>query len=240
MGEVQIHELKRVDLSGGTLIEGFPSTGLVGPISCSCLVSTLKLKQISVLDSDIFPSVSLVYRGETRFPARIYADEKAKIATVFGEFTPAAGDERVLGKAILSWAKDHGCSLIITSAGLPQKAGEGVPEGKALSVGNTANARRKIEQAGLSQLDVGAVGGLPGFLLNHGSLENFDVIALLTRAKEGAPDYQAGVIVAQAIDKLVPGAKCDTVPLLAEAKRSEGEVEDIRNQVKSTPPQMFR
>ena len=48
MEDVSIVELKKEDLEGATVIDGFPGVGLVGSITANYLINTLKLEQIGL------------------------------------------------------------------------------------------------------------------------------------------------------------------------------------------------
>jgi len=74
--DIKIYELKRVDLKGATVIDGFPSVGLVSSIAANYLINMLKMEQIGIMDSMYFPTVSLVRDGIPQNPVRIYASER--------------------------------------------------------------------------------------------------------------------------------------------------------------------
>ena len=76
--EIKIYELKRHDLRGAVVIDGFPSVGLVSTITANYLISALDLEQIGILDSIHFPTVSVVRNSEPLNPVRIYAGEYMK------------------------------------------------------------------------------------------------------------------------------------------------------------------
>ena len=82
--QIEIHTVKRVNLKGGTLIDGFPNGGLTNSIASTCLRST-RNELISILDSPMFPPLSMVYNGVANFPARIYANEDIKVAFLISE-----------------------------------------------------------------------------------------------------------------------------------------------------------
>src|SRR2546428_526097 len=73
MEGIQIYELKRMDLRGATVIDGFPSVGLVSSIVANYLINALNLTQIGIMDSIYFPTVALVRDGQPMNPVRIYA-----------------------------------------------------------------------------------------------------------------------------------------------------------------------
>ena len=76
MDGIQIYELRRMDLRGATVIDGFPSVGLVSSIVANYLINALNLVQIGIMDSVQFPTVSLVRDGEPMNPVRIYGGPK--------------------------------------------------------------------------------------------------------------------------------------------------------------------
>src|SRR3990172_3264464 len=93
MEGIQVFELKRMDLRGATVIDGFPSVGLVSSIVANYMINALGLQQIGIMDSAHFPTVSLVREGQPMNPVRIYGgpkkDEKADQLVVFiSEFQP--------------------------------------------------------------------------------------------------------------------------------------------------------
>ena len=76
MEDINVFEIKRMDVKGAIVIDGFPSVGLVSSIVANYLVNVLKLEQIGVVDSVFFPTVSLIRDSEPYNPVRIYAGRK--------------------------------------------------------------------------------------------------------------------------------------------------------------------
>ena len=64
MSDIRIFELKKTDLKGATVIDGFPSIGLVSSIVANYLVNALELEQIGIMDSSFFPSISLIRNAQ--------------------------------------------------------------------------------------------------------------------------------------------------------------------------------
>jgi len=112
--EIIMHRYKEMDLEDSTVINGFPSTSLINSIVAGYLINVLNLDQICGLDSDEFPPVSMIYDSKPKFPARIYADEKAKIVVFLSEFTPYPPMARNVANTVLSFAEEAGCSRIIS------------------------------------------------------------------------------------------------------------------------------
>lgn len=241
---MEIRPFKQIDLDGGVVIEGFPSTGLVTTIAATYLISSLNLDQIAAIDSPWFPPVSMIYAEKPKFPGRIYASAQHKIAVFLSEFTPALYLDRFIARAILAWARDQKCSLVVSPCGVPTL--EERPSTEKLlvhGVGTTERARQMLREAGIHVLEFGVVPGISGALLNEGRWNNFDLIALLVEAYQGIPDAKAAGAVVEAIDELLPQIKLDVSPLYREAERIESRLKAFREQAKPVesprPPAVY-
>jgi hypothetical protein len=51
--QIEIHNLKKVDLKGGILIDGFPSVGLINSILSMCFMNPVPNDPVSVMDSPL-------------------------------------------------------------------------------------------------------------------------------------------------------------------------------------------
>lgn len=243
---IEIRSFKEMDLKDGVVIEGFPSIGLVTTIAATYLISSLKLDQIAAMDSAWFPPVSMIYAEKPKFPARIYASARDKIAVCLSEFTPSIYLDRFIARSILSWAREQKCSMVISPCGVPILKD---PRRKPLEtpmihgVGATEPARKKLREASIHLLEFGAVPGVSGALLNEGRWSNFEVIALLVEAYQEIPDARAAAAAVEAIDKILPQIEVDVSPLYDEAERIEARLKVIREQAKPVenpmPPALY-
>jgi uncharacterized protein len=242
MVEIKVYEWKQMDLKDMTIINGFPSAGLVSTITANYLIGALDLEQWGAVDSDDFPPVSMIYDKKPKFPARIYAQEESKVAVILSEFTPLPNLVRPLADMMLNWAKEHECKRIVSPEVIYARSGE--EELNVSGVGSTDNARVELEKYGIEQFSQGMISGVSGVLLNEGRMKNFDVFTLVAQAHSGIPDAKATAKVIEAIIKLVPAIKVDVDPLYEEAERVEKFVRRLREQAKpatepSTPHNMY-
>lgn len=241
---IEIREFKRMQLEGATVVDGFPSVGLVSSIVATHLISNLNLDQIAALDCPSFPPISMVYDTRPKFPARIYASEEFKLVVFLAEFTPHPSLDRDLAKTILSWAREHYCSLIVSPVGVPNNEGSGALFGSGpLGVGSTDRTRAKMSNIGIEQLQLGIVGGISGILLNEGRWSNFDVISLVVPAHKSYPDARAAAKVMECVNKLHPEFKLEVKPLLDQAEEIENRLKVLRRQtapVEMTEPGIYR
>ena len=240
MEDVTIINLKKKNLEGATVIDGFPGVGLVGSITANYLINTLKLEQIGVMRSRHFPPLTVVYRGVPMSPVRIYAGQQVcrgdlcdQIVVFVSEFSPQEKLIRPMASTMLKWVKDQKCARIISVEGFratdaPKKNVE--PE--VYAIASTDSAREIIiENKDTVPFEYGTVSGISGVLLNEGSREGIDVISLLTASREGLPDAAAGARVVKAIDNMILQVDLDPEPLKKEAEELERYVQALRAQV---------
>jgi uncharacterized protein len=227
---VSIREVRQVNLKDGVVIDGFPTTGLANAIAAECIIETLGLDLVAVIDSDKFPSLSTIYEGRPYFPARVHANEELKLAVFISELTLRDPLLRPIARSMLDWAQKHGCSLVLSAAGLPAEAGEKLDGIEVLGVGSTRNATDRIEKAGMRLLEHGAVTGIPAILLSEGRLVNVDVIAFLVRVLKDYPDFRAAATVSQAFGLFAPSCQCDITSLLTEAEKVEKRMRKIQRE----------
>jgi uncharacterized protein len=213
--DVFVREIKSIDVKDGYLIDGFPYTGLANAIATESLVNnTSQFELAGIIDSELFPPISIVRDEVPNFPARILVNKNLKLVIFSSYLTPHESIHREVAKTMLRWASDHKISFIISSSAI--KSDDEAPF--VIGVGSTKEAKQKLQDAGIPVLKNGTIPGIPGILLNEGLLSNINVIVLLCKARESGPDYRAGAEICMAMSKLVPGASCDLKSLLNEAE----------------------
>ncbi len=127
MSDIRIFELKKTNLRGATVIDGFPSIGLVSSIVANYLVNALELEQIGIMDSNFFPSISLIRNAQPLNTVRIYASERVRgtdeedvdqIVVFISEFQPPPNLIKPISSAILDWIQEQKCSMLLSPEGL--------------------------------------------------------------------------------------------------------------------------
>src|SRR5512136_2669175 len=194
MPSVEVRTLKEVDLKGGTIVAAFPSVGLVSTITATYLIQMLPMDQVCALESEEFPSVSMIYAKKPKFPARVYASAPHKLAIFICEMSLPGRVHRPVAYALLKWAADHQVKQIVSLEGLPIEGDGSLEEEPAVhGVGSTDRARAELDAKKIDQLETGMIAGVTGVLLNEGRWRNQDVIALLAEARSDVPDAHAAV-----------------------------------------------
>lgn len=224
--EITVREIKPINIEGGYLIDGFPYAGLANAIATESLINTTSQFELAgILDSDLFPPISIVRDEVPNFPARIFVNEDLRVAVFSSYLTPHESLHREVARTMLKWANDHQCSLIVSSSAV--KAEE---KPFVIGVASTDNAKKRLTDAGIPILRNGTVPGIPGILLNEGSITKTNVIVLLYKGQETGPDFRAGAEICMAMSKIVPGAACDLRTLMNEAENIEQNLKEAEQE----------
>jgi uncharacterized protein len=249
--EIKVFEYRKVDLKGATVIDGFPSVGLVSSVVANFIVNSLHLEQIGTMESPAFPTVSLIRDTEPQNPVRIYAGTKdenpnsEKVVAFISEFQPPPNLTQPIASAILDWAEKEGCGLILSPEGLVvEREGDDVREVirkdetvKVYGVASTKNARELIATPDVFPFQEGVITGIAAVLLNEGKRRDFNVISLLAEAHPNYPDARAAASIIDIVSKLVLKTHIDLKPLYDEATRIESQIKSIQKQtVMASPP----
>jgi uncharacterized protein len=243
---VRIYEMKRVDVEGAIVIDGFPSVGLVSSIVANYLIDTLEMQQIGIVESPSFPTVSLIRGGNPQHPVRIYAGSPRgksgasvadKIVAFVSEFHPAPAVIHPLATTILDWCEDQHCSMLISPEGLGFDKGPTEKKGlrsprlqdvKVYGVASTAKARDLYIEPNVLPFTEGVITGIAGVLLNEGRRRGFDVLTFLAEAEAEYPDARAAAKVIETINRILLRSPLDPDPLYHEAERIEQQLLSIQ------------
>ncbi len=238
-GDVHIYELKRMDLKGAVVIDGFPSVGLVSSIVANYLINALSLEQIGMMDSVYFPTVSLIREGEPMNPVRIYAGKEPlgkphdKIVVFISEFQPPPNLIKVIASAVLDWAQEQRCEMLVCPEGLIVDKDKDLTDNNDIEVygiGSTAKGTELLRSHNVTIFEEGVITGVAGVLLNEGKKRDFNVLSLLSEAHPDYPDARAAARVIETIDKLLLHTELDAQPLYEEAERIEDQLRTIHAQ----------
>lgn len=230
-----IKTLKKMNLKGGTVIDGFATTGITNTIASECILHSIDTQLIATIESPLFSQLAVIRNSIPYFPVRIYANEKLKTSIFISEISIDPSLYFLIGTTMLNWAKDNECDLIISSSNIvnPPEQAKNPPSSKEYSIagiGNTTSARNRLKDAKIALLKNGTVGGIPAVLLNQSSELNLDTIILLVKIVEGIPDFRAAAKLSTTISNLVPGVSCNVPLLLQEAEKIEKEITKIKTQ----------
>lgn len=228
-----IKSLKKMNLKGGTVIDGFATFGITNTIASECILHSINTQLIATIESSYFSQLSVIRNSVPYFPVRIYANEELKTSIFISEISIDPSLYFLIGNTMLNWAIDNECNLIISSSNIvnsQQAKDVNSTKYSIAGIGNTAQARNRLNDSKISLLKNGTIGGIPAVLLNQSSQLDIDVIILLVKIIEGIPDFRAAAELSTTISRLVPGLSCNVPLLLQEAEKIEKEITKIKTQ----------
>ena len=216
------------------IIDGFTSVGLVSSIVANYLIALLKMEYIAVMDSNLFPTISLIRNSEPLGPARVYARPNLKpgeqqVVVFSTELQPSANLLRPLGASIIDFAEQQRCSLIVSAGGLIVEGDDreetaATGEVSVYGIGSTESADRLLAKADAKPFTEGVISGTAGVLLNEGRRRGVDVITLLAEARPNLADARAAALIVSAIDQMIMHLSLNVEPLCKEAERLEAQL----------------
>ena len=194
-------------------------------------INSLKTELVGILDSTLFPPMSVIYNSKPNFPARIYANEEKKLAFFVSEAILESSAYRQIAHTILNWSNYNKCKTIISVAGREiEKEDRTKKEPSLYVISNSPIIMKELNDIGILSLKNGTVNGIPGILLNESNWKNIDVVVFVVDVISGVPDFRAAANVAQVVSKIVPEAYCEIKPLIKEAENIEKNLKMVRSQ----------
>ena len=234
--EIIIKEFKEFNLEEGYLIDGFPSVGLTSAIATESMIHTSQFELGGIIDSKNFPPISVIKEGKPNHPSRIFINEDLKVGVFSSYLNLDQSLHKQVSESMLEWSKKHKIKLIVSSVAV--KSDE--ENSQMMGVGSTGSARKKIEEAGLKMLDHGTIPGIPGMLLNEGSITNQEVIVIIFNTSGKGPDFKSSAELCMAMSNLIPGASCDIPSLQKEAEKAEATIKETQEESTHLKDSMYR
>jgi uncharacterized protein len=234
--EIIIKELKEFNLEEGYLIDGFPSVGFSSAIATESMIQTSKFELGGIIDSKNFPPISVIKEGKPNYPSRIFINEDLKVGVFSSYLNLDQSLHRQVSESMLEWSKKHKIKLIVSSVAVKSDK----EDSQMMGVGSTDSARKKIVEAGLKVLDHGTIPGIPGMLLNEGSITNQDVIVIIFNTTGKGPDFKSSAELCMTMSKLIPGASCDIPSLQKEAEKAEATIKETQEESTHLKDSMYR
>ena len=231
---INIREVSPINIKGGFIINGFPSTGLTSAIATELIINTTQFELAANIDSDNFPPISIIKNGAPNYPTRIFVNNNIKTAIFSSYVTIDVSLHRKIARMMLNWAAEKKCSVIISSITVKGTSQE------IMGVASTGTARGKLVESGIKVAENAAIPGIPGVLLNEGMINGKDVIVLLVSSESNTPDLRATYNLCDGISKLIPEISCNLSLLEKQAKQIEKEMKQVETESKDLSDNMYR
>ncbi|MGC8585960.1 MAG: proteasome assembly chaperone family protein [Candidatus Micrarchaeia archaeon] len=219
---INIKMLKKLDLSGAIMIEGFPGIGLVGPMAISYIIDKLGMAYIGYIESEEFPPLVSIHKGEPMPPVRLYYSEKFKIVTIFAEFALPVELVGSITNAVYSFVTANKIKEIISISGIPSS--EGGVHSFAIASLNSLSA--EVQKAGMKPIEEGVASGVNALLLMKAKLDSLPDINILVPVEQDIIDPKYAENAIDTLNKLLD-LNIDTSELKKEAEEVEAKIQEL-------------
>jgi len=229
--KVEFIETKKCNLTGYTLIDGFPGMGLVGTIAAKYLIEKLDFKEIGYIMSDAFAPIVRIHNGLPINPARIYYNQKFKIVLMMTEqVIPQEMARNLAGRAI-EFVRTKKIKRVISLAGINNPNNQ-IKEDIVFGIAANEKSKASLKKANIELIKEGISTGATAIMLLGLSEENIECYSLLGNAKIQA-DYRAAAQVVTKLNEIM-SLNINVKPLLEEAKETEKVLMKQLDEMKKT------
>ncbi len=203
---------------GVTIIQGFPSIGLVSTIAVEFLLEHLKAERIGEFYYKELPATAAIHKGKLIHPMSIWHVDKLNLV-VLHTILDVKGFEWELAELILDLAKKLKAKEVISIEGVASPE-----EAKTYTYNN-----KRMEECGAEPLKESVITGVSAALL----LTSGKVTPLFASTHSELPDSAAAAKIIEVLDKYL-GLGVDYEPLLEQAKAFEEKLKSIMRQARET------
>jgi len=216
-----------------TLMNGLPDVGLVGVVAGSQIVSSLGMKEIGTIESELFPPLVVLHGGVPKSPIRIYGKES--LVVIIGETAIPAGVVYPIAEAIVDWASSAGAGLILSIGGMAVQNRQDIESPKVFAALSDKKLS-KLLNGSAEVLGEGYIVGTYALMLKRCAEIGLPAIALLTQSYYNYPDPEAAAAAVESVNKIL-GLKVNTSELLRKGEEIRLRSKDV---MKRTQTEMAR
>jgi len=196
------------------LVIGIPDVGLVGPISASYLVKTLKLEMVGHIDSVYLPPILLFHEEKPLLPLRIYSEQDEKPLTVILSESAIHPDGLLsFANFLVDFAVENNFEHMFLLGGLAVPNRIQIEKPKVYAATVCDNKREELRNLGLEILKEGFISGVYALVLKQCLKKKYAATALLAESYLNYPDPGAAASIVEKI-ALITGKEIDVKPLL--------------------------
>jgi len=229
MGNIEIQEIRSPPENAKVII-GIPDAGLVGLISSTFLIDALEMEEIASIESDLFPPVVVLHKGEPKSQMRVYARDE--IVVVISETAIKTSAQRQVISDLVGWIGDieGGMSVSLSGAPVPNRVDIEQPKTFGVTVNTTDELLGKI---GVEKLQEAILVGPYATILEtcrKGSVPN---LTLLAQSHLQYPDPGASASVLRSAMGFL-GRELDLNPLVEKAEEIRVKMRDVMRSTQKT------
>jgi len=213
--EMYVVETAEIGAKNPAVIVGVPDVGLVGSIATSHIVQSLDLAEVGYVESDIPPPVMVIHKNQPKAPIRVFGSKDLIVVTT--QISLSQFMIYPLARSLAKWARKRGADVLVGVTGIAVPNRVEIETPTVYGVGSTDYARGRMEKAGITPLEEGAMVGTYALLLRECMREGQSNITLLAESHYQFPDPGASASVIKSLNTLL-GVNVDVKDLLEGAE----------------------
>jgi uncharacterized protein len=221
--EIRFVERKELIPKKFVLINALPDVGLVGVIAATHLISSLKMKEIAYLDSEVFPPIIVLHEGEPKSPIRILANDS--LAILISETAVPAEAIYPLANAIVNWASSKNVEYMISLGGLAVQNRQDIDSPKVFAV-LTDKKLMNIVGDSAELMEEGYIVGAYALMIKKCMEIKLPAITLLAQSFFSYPDPEAAAATIKVLNKIL-NLNVDVSELLQRGEEIRLRAKDI-------------
>jgi uncharacterized protein len=196
------------------VINGLPDVGLVGLLAASHIISSMKLREVGAIESDLLPPLIVLHGGLPKAPVRIFSGNG--LVVIISETVIPSSLIRPLANSLVEWASGKSVRLMLSLGGMALANRQDIDAPKVFAALSAKAVESQLNGAA-EVLEEGYIMGAYGLLLRKCAQASIPAITLLTQSHYNYPDPEAAAATLTAVNKIL-GLKVDATDLL---KRGE-------------------
>ncbi len=215
------------------IINGLPDVGLVGVLASSHLVSSLDMKEVGSLESELFPPIVVLHDGLPKSPIRIFSD--GKLVVIAAETAIPVSLIHAVGEAIVDWAISKNVKLVVSIGGMAIQNRQDIDQPKVFAALSSKELASKLN--GFAEvLGEGYIVGAYALILKRCSELSVPAITLMSQSYYNYPDPEAAAAALTALNGIL-GLKVQVSDLIHKGEEIRLRAKDI---MKRTQTEMAR
>jgi len=195
-----------------TIIQGFPSVGLVSTLTTKFLLDHLDVEEIGHIESEEILPLTAIHNSKVINPITIFYNKKYNLIIV-QSLTEVNGHEWQLAETMLDLAKSVSAKEIVVIESIPSQTQE-------IHLSYFSN-KNKLQ---IKPVEEGIVMGTTAALLLKA--KSFPVTCIFAEAHSQFPDSESAAKVVECLDNYLK-MKLDFKPLLDQAKEFEMKLKEM-------------
>lgn len=212
-------------------ILGAPDVGLVGAISMSYLIQSLKMEQIGHLESDIFGPIVVVHQGVPETPFRLYGRDD--IVAFISEIPVETRALFLVARAIVDWAKSKNVELLVSISGIPIPNRLEIDVPQVFGVGTSPAIRDDFKKGNVEPFEEGFMAGLHALVVRECLKKGVNSIVLLAQSHLQYPDPGAAASAINSLNGLLD-LNVDVKKLLEQEEEIRLKMRELMRQTQRT------